>query len=167
MLFSLTGILSPLVAGAQVTTVYLVRHAEKDLSDPNSKDPGLTTMGLRRSMDLDTLLADKQVTEIFSTNTRRTLLTASALAYRIRRQAVIYAPADHKQLAERIRKEYAGKTILIVGHSNTLLPLIQALGGKATISGIGDDEYRYLFRLTLDGENVRTEELTYGQPQAN
>jgi 2,3-bisphosphoglycerate-dependent phosphoglycerate mutase len=162
-LLCIAGIISPFDAGAQATTVYLVRHAEKDLSDPNSKDPGLTTVGLRRSMDLDTLLADKNITEIFSTNTRRTLLTAAALSYRIRRQALIYDPADNKSLAERIRSQYAGRTVLIVGHSNTLLPLVQALGGQTSITAIRDHDYRYLFRLSIDGQNVKTEELTYGQ----
>lgn len=167
VLILVAGTLFPVIAGAQATTIYLVRHAEKDLSDANNRDPGLTSAGLRRSMDLDTLLADKHVTEILSTNTRRTLLTASALAYRIRRQAVIYDPSDNVQLTERIRSSYPGRTILIVGHSNTLLPLIQALGGKTSITAIRDDEYSYLFRITLNGVNVKTEELTYGQPRAN
>lgn len=161
------GILSPAIAGAQVTTVYLVRHAEKDLTDPNNRDPGLTSQGLRRSMDLDSLLADRDVTEIFSTNTKRTLMTASALAYRIRKQPILYEPGNPAQLAERIRSQYAGRTILIIGHSNTLLPMIQILGGKTSITSIRDDEYQYLFRLTLEGGNMRTEELTYGRLQLN
>jgi hypothetical protein len=50
-----------------------------------------------------------------------------------------------------------------VGHSNTLLPLVQALGGQTSITAIRDHDYRYLFRLSIDGQNVKTEELTYGQ----
>lgn len=149
-------------ADAQVTTVYLVRHAEKDMSDPNIKDPGLNGLGLQRATDLDKLMADQNVAEIFSSQTRRTLMTAMPLSNRIKKSAVIYDPSETKLLANKIKDNYKGKTVLVVGHSNTLLPLIKALGGYTSISEIKDDDYRNLFKLTINGADVKTEELKYG-----
>jgi broad specificity phosphatase PhoE len=52
-------------------------------------------------------------------------------------------------LAERIRKEYAGKTVVVVGHSNTILPLIEELGGTPPVEEIAENEYDYLFTVRL------------------
>lgn len=149
-------------AAAQSTTVYLVRHAEKDLSDVNSKDPGLSGLGLQRATDLDKLMADKNIAEIFSTNTRRTLMTVMPLTNRLKKSAVIYDPTETKMLASKIKNDYKGKTVLVVGHSNTLLPLIKALGGYTSVTDIKDDDYRNLFKLVINGEDVKSETLTYG-----
>ena len=147
---------------AQTTTVYLVRHAEKDNSDVNAKDPQLTGMGLQRASDLDKLLADKSVVAVFSTNYKRTMQTAAPLLTRIGKAVTIYEPSETKMLANKILTEYNGKTVLIVGHSNTLIPQIQAFGGHLSITEIKDADYRYLFKLTITGSDVKTEETLFG-----
>jgi broad specificity phosphatase PhoE len=162
ILFFLSCLIYASSATAQVTTVYLVRHAEKDMADPNIKDPGLNGLGLQRATDLDKLMSDKNLAEVFSTNTRRTLMTAMPLTNRLKKSAVIYDPSETKLLANKIQKNYKGKTILVVGHSNTLLPLIKALGGYPSINEIKDDDYRNLFKLIINGADVKTEELKYG-----
>ena len=43
-------------------------------------------------------------------------------------------------LAARIRQEYAGKTVIVVDHFNTLLPCIAVLGGTSPVKEIGDKE---------------------------
>jgi broad specificity phosphatase PhoE len=132
------------------------------MSDVNSKDPGLSGLGLQRATDLDKLMADKNVAEIFSTNTRRTLMTAMPLTNRLKKAAVIYDPTETKILANKIKSNYKGKTVLVVGHSNTLLPLIKALGGYTSVTEIKDDEYRNLFKLVINGDDVKSETLSYG-----
>jgi hypothetical protein len=49
-------------------TIYLVRHAEKDLFSNNSTDPPLTKCGEKRSENLSTFLMDVELDAIYSTN---------------------------------------------------------------------------------------------------
>jgi 2,3-bisphosphoglycerate-dependent phosphoglycerate mutase len=147
---------------AQTTTIYLVRHAEKDLSDVNTKDPNLNGLGLQRATDLEKILADKNIAAIFSSNYKRTLQTAAPLAQKIKLEPIIYDPSETKLLAEKILREYPGKAVLIVGHSNSILAQTKALGGYPSFTEIKDDDYRNLIRVTINGTDIKTEELKYG-----
>ncbi|GAC1369879.1 MAG: hypothetical protein NVSMB30_08010 [Hymenobacter sp.] len=61
----------------------------------------------------------------------------------------MYDPKQPTALALRIRKDYVGKTVVVVGHSNTLLPLIESLGGTPPVEAIGENEYDYLFTVRI------------------
>lgn len=160
MLICITA--SGVYAQAQTTTVYLVRHAEKDLSDVNTKDPNLNGLGLQRAVDLEKILADQHIAAIFSSNYKRTLQTAAPLAQKMKLEPIIYDPSETKLLAEKILREYKGKTVLIVGHSNTILPQTKALGGYPSFTEIQDTDYRNLIKVTIKGSDIKTEELKYG-----
>jgi len=147
---------------AQTTTIYLVRHAEKDLSDVNTKDPNLNGLGLQRAVDLEKILADKNIAAIFSSNFKRTLQTAAPLSLQLKLEPIIYDPSETKLLAEKILREYKGKTVLIVGHSNTILPQTRSLGGYTSFTEIQDTDYRNLIKVTINGSDIKTEELKYG-----
>lgn len=160
MLICITA--SGVYAQAQTTTIYLVRHAEKDLSDVNTKDPNLNGLGLQRAVDLEKILADQHIAAIFSSNYKRTLQTAAPLAQKMKLEPIIYDPSETKLLAEKILREYKGKTVLIVGHSNTILPQTKALGGYPSFTEIQDTDYRNLIKVTINGSDIKTEELKYG-----
>lgn len=160
MLICITA--SGVYAQAQTTTIYLVRHAEKDLSDVNTKDPNLNGLGLQRAVDLEKILADQHIAAIFSSNYKRTLQTAAPLAQKMKLEPIIYDPSETKLLAEKILREYKGKTVLIVGHSNTILPQTRALGGYPSFTEIQDTDYRNLIKVTINGSDIKTEELKYG-----
>lgn len=163
-LFLFAALWSVSVVGyAQKTVLYVVRHAEKDKSDPADSDPVLTKEGLQRAKDLDTLLSKETITAIFSTDLKRTRETAKPLSLRTGNTIITYNPKENQDLVAKVKKEFSGKTVLIVGHSNTILPLLVAFGGKAPISEIKDEDYRYLFKLVIDGDTVQTEALTYGR----
>jgi broad specificity phosphatase PhoE len=147
---------------AQTTTIYLVRHAEKDLSDVNTKDPNLNGLGLQRAVDLEKIMADKNIAAIFSSNYKRTLQTAAPLSVHLKLEPIIYDPSDPKLLAEKILREYKGKTVLIVGHSNSILAQTRALGGYPSFTEIQDTDYRNLIKVTINGTDIKTEELKYG-----
>jgi broad specificity phosphatase PhoE len=147
---------------AQATTVYIVRHAEKDLSDPNTKDPRLTGVGLQRAQTLSTTLEKEEMAAIFSTNYIRNLQTAEPISKRTRKKILIYDPTNMTDLVTTVKNQYSGKTVLIVGHSNTVLPMIRAFGGNTIVGEIKDTDYRYLFKLVISGEKTTTTELYYG-----
>lgn len=131
-----------------VTTVYLVRHAERDTA-ASQPDPALSAVGLVRAQALSQLLARRRPAALFTTDTRRTRATLVPLGVAARLTPQVYDPAVPAALAARIREDYAGKTVVVVGHSNTLLPLIEALGGTPPVEEINESEYDYLFTVRL------------------
>jgi len=145
-----------------VTTIYLVRHAEKDLT-PNLADPPLTPAGEARALALRQKMLSRHPTALLTTDTKRTRATLAPLAEATKLTPQVYDAKQPAALAERIRREYSGQVVVVVGHSNTLLPLISALGATAPMAEIKDDEFSYLFevRQPLNGP-ARLKVLKYG-----
>lgn len=130
------------------TTVYIVRHAEKDLT-PGLADPPLTAQGEQRALALRDTLQNRSVAAIFTTNTTRTRATAAPLAAARNLTPEVYDAQQLPALAARIRKDYKGRTVLVVGHSNTLLETVEALGAERPVPAIGDLQYDYLLEVQL------------------
>ena len=131
-----------------VTTVYIVRHAEKDTT-ANPADPTLSAQGQARAQALRQLLVRRQPAALFTTNTIRTRATLAPLAEALKLEPQEYDPRRGRDLADRINKEYAGKSVVIVGHSNTVLSLIDDFGLVPPVDEIGENDYEYLFTIRL------------------
>ena len=158
--------LLPLVGSAALagppTVIYLVRHGEKDLT-PGVADPLLTPAGEARAAALSQQLARRHPAALFTTDTRRTRATLGPLAQATSLTPLVYSAKDPAALAARIQQEYAGKTVVVVGHSNTLLPLLTALGVAPLPSEIRDEEYNILFRVELrKGQPAQLKVSHYG-----
>lgn len=133
---------------------YMVRHAEKDVVPKN--DPPLTTDGVIRSVDLATWFKDIQIDSIFSTDYARTRETAKPVAESKNMEISIYESAG---FATQL-KEMKVDTILVIGHSNTILEQIEALGFKKPQEEIKENEYDKIFELRFATDEVTTH--TYG-----
>lgn len=129
------------------TTIYLIRHAEKVTSNPQDQDPGLAEVGLKRAEDLKQFLKDVPVDAFFSTPYKRTQLTLAPLAQGQPLQ--FYEAHDFGNLRNRVLHDFKGKTIVIAGHSNTLLPIIEAFGGNKPVTEIADNQYNDIFKLKI------------------
>ncbi len=147
---------------AQLTTVILVRHAEK-VTDPATKDPALSPAGEERAQTLARMLASADVTAIYTTPYVRTRSTAAPVAAEKKLTPIeVDAGATFAQdMAAKIRAHHGG-TILVVGHSNTTQDVIRALGIEDAPK-IEDSEYDDLFIVTI-GTNTEPKmvHLTYG-----
>lgn len=99
----------------EMTTIYLVRHAEKMFD----RDPLLTEQGMERAERLKEILKNIDLVAVYSTDTRRTQLTAAPTAADHDLKVISYDAGLLQELAERVRFAHRGKSILIVGHSNT------------------------------------------------
>ncbi|SHJ48543.1 Histidine phosphatase superfamily (branch 1) [Hymenobacter daecheongensis DSM 21074] len=137
------------------TTVYIVRHAEKDLT-PGLTDPPLTAAGEQRALALRQQLQRRRVAAIFTTDTRRTRATAAPLAEALNLTPQVYDAKNLPALATRIRQEYAGRAVLVVGHSNTLLETAEALGATRPVPTVADAEYDYLLEVKLPATGAAT-----------
>lgn len=130
--------------------VYIVRHAEKE----TGIDPVLTEAGKRRAGDLVRVLRNKQVQKIYVSQFRRSGMTADSLRLQLHIDTVHYMPdTSGEDLFRTISSHHdEGKTILIIGHSNTIPAIIHKLGITGyPRSNIPDNEYDDLFVI----KNVR------------
>jgi broad specificity phosphatase PhoE len=143
------ALLTPPPAALAQRAVFVVRHAEK-ASDANEASVPLSEAGSARAKRLGELLKDAGIAAIYSTDTVRTRKTAEPLANLIKTPVEIYeatAPdgkVSPQGLVERLRREHARDAVLVVGHSNTIGPLLSALGCPEKVE-IAADEYDSLF----------------------
>ena len=133
------------LSAAADTVVIAVRHAEK-VAD-GSKDPALTPEGEKRAELLARMLRDARVSAIYSTPFQRTRNTAAPLAKQLG-IAVTEDNAEPAAVAKRILKENRGKTVLVVGHSNTVPQLLTAFGITPALE-IKDPEFDNLFVVVV------------------
>lgn len=147
------------------TTVYLVRHAEKELVPGD--DPGLTEDGERRALDLLHVLEEAGVTAVYATQYRRTQSTVRPLADFLGIDIGIVNAGDSQRLARTIRERHSGEVVVVCGHSNTVPEIVEALGAGRVEPIVEADEYDnlYVVRIAQDGSaDVTT--LKYGsRPQ--
>nr|WP_199157704.1 phosphoglycerate mutase family protein [Pedobacter sp. ASV2] len=163
LLLSLTFIFSQF-AFAQTTEIWIVRHAEKDKTNPADKNPNLSDEGKIRAGDLSRFLKKEKFKAAFSTPYNRTHQTLDSLIAKNKITITDYNVTETKELVENVKKNFEGKTVIIAGHSNTVLELIEAFGGKRPKEELTDDDYDYIFHLTLKGDKARVKMDQYGRP---
>jgi len=138
--------------------VFLVRHAEKV---DQSYDPELTPAGYVRAAVLAQTLQSAGISHIHSTDFIRTRKTAEPLAAINGLEMTIYDSSDQKTLAEHMRRE--GGRHLVVGHRNTILRLVDLLGGDPGMEAIAAEEYDRLYLVSVSSQGeVQTLLLRYG-----
>lgn len=145
-----------------VTVVVIVRHAEKAAEPAN--DPPLTATGQARAQALVAALAGAQVGAVMHTPTTRTRDTAlpTAQAYGLTPEVLPLGPAAaHAEAVAAAVKKHPGKTIVVVGHSNTVMRYIAALGGPAKPDRC-DHEYDGLYTLVIAHGETRLVAGRYG-----
>lgn len=147
-------------AASGATTVYIVRHAEKETADPKNEDPDLTTAGRIRAEALRALLRDEKIDALYATKYIRTQNTLKPLADERKLEIAQYSAHDFNGLKNKLLKEHPGRTVVVAGHSNTLLPLIEAFGAKKPLNDISESEYFYLFKVVVDEEKNATVETS-------
>ena len=148
---------------ARPTVIYLVRHAEKVMTDPNAKDPDLTPAGYARASALKQYLQDIPVDAFFTSPYIRTRKTLEPVA--AGREIITYDTHHYTALRDQILKKYKGKTVLIAGHTNSVLEIIQVLGATKPVPAIPETKYDYIFKVTLQpGKKPVAEVATYGVP---
>ncbi len=135
----------------KTTTYYLIRHAEKDRSDKTNRDPHLTEAGLKRADNWASILKDIKFDMVYSTNYNRTKETAAPAAKANNVDLNFYDPSDMK-LKEFMAKT-KGKTVLVVGHSNTTPMFTNGLLDKKKYDMIADDNNANLYIVTVSKDS--------------
>jgi 2,3-bisphosphoglycerate-dependent phosphoglycerate mutase len=130
-----------------VTTVILVRHAEKKI-EPNNPDPDLTPEGLERAQEIARVFGNAGVNTIFATQYKRTQQTVKPLSERTGVSVTLLDANQTDELVKRIQTNLRGQTIFIAGHNNTVPAIASALSGE-TLPVIPESEYDNLFIVTV------------------
>lgn len=125
-----------------ITTIILIRHAERDNS--SSADPHLNDKGILRANSLVRIMGSAGIKAIYTSHFIRTKETVSLLAAHLGILPVtLDDPAD---IMDHILENHTGEKILVVGHTNTIPELIGLLGN--TDISIAENEFDNLFLLT-------------------
>jgi broad specificity phosphatase PhoE len=136
------------IAQATPETVVLVRHAEKAATPAD--DPPLTAIGEARAKDLWAAMRDAGVSVVITTQFARTRATGQPTASALGLTPTVVpatSPTHIQDVVSEIRK-HPGKTVLVVGHSNTVPAIVEALGAKRP-SAICDATYDDMFVVTI------------------
>ena len=140
--------------GPPDTIVVVVRHAEKGTDDP--RDPSLSDAGKERAQRLATALKDLPISDIVASQFKRTQQTAQPTAEAQGIQVHV-KPIEGdsmefaRTLAAHIRQDHAGQALLVVGHSNTVPEMVEALTGTKP-APIADDEFDRVYVVTLPAD---------------
>lgn len=144
------------------TKIYLVRHAEKQ----SGNDPVLTENGNKRAGALLQALKNKGITHIYVTQFKRTQMTGDSLHIQLGIDTVQYkADTTGEDVLNKILSHNdAGKTILIIGHSNTIPKIIRQLGAADFEPvNIPDAEFDNLYLMTFKKKKVTVKKMKYGE----
>lgn len=151
MLFAILGAVAVFAYFATfrrpVTTVILVRHAEK-IIDPNNADVDLSDAGQARAQEIARIFGDTGINAIYATQYRRTQETVKPLSDKTGVPITIVNSKNTADLLAQIRAQHSGQTILVAGHNNTVPEIIAALGGPQ-YPIIPESEYDNLFIVTV------------------
>jgi broad specificity phosphatase PhoE len=145
---------------SQQTNIYIIRHAEKDLSDKTNTNPDLSEAGKKRAQKLVSELKKVKFSAAYSTPYNRTQKTLKPVADNSSIEVTNYDPKDNKALADKVLKKYSGKNIIIAGHSNTIPGILEAFGVKAPFE-IVEDDYSNIFHVKINKGKATLTSLKY------
>jgi len=147
------------VADTQEATYYLIRHADKERGANAGDDPALTEVGEARAQFWADELKDVDFDAVYSTNFKRTRSTAQPTATQNDLQVQLYDPTNLYN--EEFQQATSGKTVLIVGHSNTTPAFVNAIVGSNRYDEIDDSKYGYLYVVKVDQGEAAVEVKDY------
>jgi broad specificity phosphatase PhoE len=149
--------------------VFVLRHADRK---PEPLDD-LTPSGEERAELLARMLMDCDATVAFRSEFVRARRTLDPLKRRLGdalkvneiRLGNTAARVHVERTIEAIRSQPASSVIVVVGHSNTIGPIVENLGGDAA-DPIGPEEFDRLFILFMrsPSDQVTQLRLRYGAP---
>lgn len=157
LLFSFLLILSACTAQNSPKTIYIVRHAEKQLE---GKDPELAYVGGVRAKKLAQILEKESIKRVLSTDYIRTRDTALPTASGAGASIELYDPKNQETLVADLRASEGN--VLVVGHSNTVSQLANAfVGDGEKFADLTDLEYDYIYVVTLEKKRARVVRKLY------
>lgn len=142
---------------SKVSTYYFIRHAEKDRSDNTNSNPHLNEKGKQRAEKWRDVFSNIKFDAIFSTDYFRTKETAQPIAANNSLEIILYNPRD-LNINEFLEETY-GKTVLIVGHSNSTPTFVNAILENKKYEMIDDTNNANLYIVTVTNSSISSQLL--------
>lgn len=140
----------------EITTYYFIRHAEK--VNTEDSNPELSSKGKLRAENWAEIFSNISFDAIYSTNYIRTRNTALPTAESKNLELILYHPS--KIDYEKFLIETKGKTVLVVGHSNTTPAFVNQLIGTEKYKLIDHDSYGNLYIVEIAEDSI-TDKLQF------
>ncbi len=137
------------------TIFYLIRHAEKERSDPDNKNPILTSEGIKRANHWASYFDTIPLNSIYTTDYIRTKQTVFPLSKLKKLTPKIYS-IDELDINQFIRSNQ-GKRVLISGHSDTTPSMVNKLIGENKFSNMSDSDNNSLYIVNILNSKVSVE----------
>src|SRR3954452_6346080 len=140
--------------------IFVLRHADRE---PDPIDD-LTPSGLERAELLARMLADSGISVAYHSGTMRARRTLQPLERELGSALKVeeIGSGDVQETVKAVKSRPADTVIAVVGHSNTVGPIVERLGG-GPVGSIGPNEFDKLFILFVDpAGRVTLVRLRYG-----
>ena len=134
----------------EMTTYYLIRHAEKDRTNKANRDPNLNKKGQERVKIWTNYFENIDLDAVYSTEYKRTMQTAKTIAENKSLEIQNYDPL--KMYDAFFQKETKEKKVLIVGHSNTTPSFVNKILGEKKYKNMTDRDNSTLYIVTIKGD---------------
>lgn len=131
----------------EITTYYFIRHAEKDRTYESNKNPHLTEKGVDRALNWAIVFENVKFDLIYSTKYNRTIQTAEPTAKTKELEIQYYNPSH--LFDAQFQEKTKGKSVLVVGHSNTTPLFVNDILGEEKYEQIDDNNNSNLYILTI------------------
>jgi broad specificity phosphatase PhoE len=140
-----------------LTTYYFIRHAEKDKSDKDNKNPNLIMEGILRAAKWSMVFENVPFDAIYSTDYNRTKQTAQPTAEKKGLEVQIYDP---RQLySDEFAQATKGKKVLVVGHSNTTPAFVNTILKERKYPSIDENNNANLYIVTISSSGEKSDVL--------
>jgi len=133
---------------AQVTTIVLLRHAERLGKYPNM---GLTRDGRRRAEAIAVELAPLQPLALYASDYLRTQQTLEPLSLMLGLPIRVRTRMAPEVLAAEILRAFHGGTVVVCAHSDSVGQLAHAFGYRAGIAKVGEFDLLWILRIGPEG----------------
>jgi phosphohistidine phosphatase SixA len=132
---------------------YVVRHAEKQEGD----NPILTEKGLKRAAHIVGMLKDENISRVFSTETYRTVMTATPMATKRGLAVELFNTDDLAGFADMLKA--LDGTFLIVAHSSSTPDLASLLSGTKQPK-LDESDFEQIFKVVIKGDEATLTQST-------
>ncbi len=141
------------------STFYMIRHAEKDRSNPENTDPELSQKGLGRAMHWAEILSEVQIDAIYSTDYQRTSMTAAATSVKKDVDVNYYDPGTID--IDQFKADNLNMNVLVVGHSNTTPEFTNQLIREDKYHALDDNDNGSLFIVQITNGVATSQKLNF------
>jgi broad specificity phosphatase PhoE len=148
----------PDAAPEPVTTVVIVRHAEK-ASDTDPDSP-LSEAGRARAEALVHQLVPFRPDVLVVSQRRRTAETFAPLAHALRLTPLVRDNEKVSELAAELLRDFKGRTVAIAWHHGPHEPLVRALGVQGDLPKWTARTYDRIWIVRIAASGARFEERT-------